>query len=431
MISNTDVGVSAEGTVVAPGAPSEREVLAAEKLPPVDEARLSLLDVDPTKFRMENLDTLRIVEMLVIIVTHITQPYVDDFSEKRPYGAMYNSVFGLNVALRFGVPCFMMISFFIYWHQLYAKGRSWGELLSRRLRRLVPAFVCWSLFYFALHKVLERYALNVDPGPLGDRLNWKNPGTWKEIFLLGRAHEHLYYLPVVICSLLLIPLLRVLWKSPAIAWAWFGGTMVWWTVVAYGSAFLPEQSTAGRAVAGAMWVWRNVLAIPLLVFPLMGMMCAGQGRWREFIAKTPTKFWVGMLVVGIAMHVAETLVILNFGTTNQAWGQALAGLKVGRFVTAVPIFVLLLRHVLMKDPWPKVSHYAFGLHFMHPAIIIGLTIVEGWLLGMGPTRLWDEAGLWGVGLLGLMALNFVLTFFITLGLCLLVGRVKRLEFLVV
>src|SRR5687768_5036566 len=121
MNGNTDVRVSAEGTVVAPEAPSVRDVIAAAAAAPVppvaDEARLTLLDVDPTKRRMENLDTLRIVAMLVIIVTHITQPYVDDFSDKRPYGGMYNSIFGLNVALRFGVPCFMMISFFIYWHR--------------------------------------------------------------------------------------------------------------------------------------------------------------------------------------------------------------------------------------------------------------------------------------------------------------------------
>jgi hypothetical protein len=163
----------------------------------------------------------------------------------------------------------------------------------------------------------------------------------------------------------------------------------------------------------------------------MGMMCAGQGRWRQFVAKTPTTFWVAMLVVGLAMHVAETLIILNYGTTNQAWAQALAGLKIGRFVTAVPVFVLFLRHVLMKDPFPKVSHYAFGLHFMHPAIIIGLTILEGWLLGIRPMEFWDHAGLWGLGLVLLMMVNFVLTFFITFGLCLIVGRFKRLEFLVV
>jgi hypothetical protein len=103
---------------------------------------------------------------------------------------------------------------------------------------------------------------------------------------------------------------------------------------------------------------------------------------------------------------------------------ALAGLKVGRFLTAVPIFVLFLRHPLMRDRLPRVSHHAFGLHFMHPAVIIGLTIVEAKLLGTGVAE-------WEVGVLPILLVNLVLTLGITFLLCLVVGRFKRLEFLVV
>jgi surface polysaccharide O-acyltransferase-like enzyme len=393
----------------------------AEEKPPL---RPSLLDFNPTRRHMENLDTLRILSMLVIIATHITQPYVDHWSDARPYSALYESIFSTNVAFRFGVPCFMMISFFIYWHQLYDKKRSWGELLKRRFARLVPAFLCWSLFYFALHKFLQSRNLNVDPGPLHDRLNWKDPWVWKEILLLGHAHEHLYYLPVVLCSLLLIPLLAYLWRTPARAWTWIVCTLIAWTIVAYGSAFLPETTRAGRLVAHAMWLWRNILALPLLIFPLLGMMCAGQKPWRNFIAKTPTSLWVALLIFGLALHIAETLILLDRGTTPASWDQALAGLKVGRFLTALPIFVLFLRSPLMKDPMPKVSHHAFGLHFMHPAIIIGLTILESKLLSPAIAD-------WQSLVLPLLIVNFILTFFITFALCLLIGRFKRLEFLVV
>jgi peptidoglycan/LPS O-acetylase OafA/YrhL len=388
--------------------------------------RPSLLDFNPTKRHMENLDSLRILAMLVIVLTHVTQPYLDYWSDARPFTGLYRSIFSINVAGRFGVPCFMMISFFIYWHQLYDKNRSWGELLQRRFKRLLPAFLCWSLFYFALHKFLETRGLNVEPGPLNHRLNWKDPWVWKEILLLGHAHDHLYYLPVVLCSLLLIPLLAVLWNRPLLAWIWITATLIAWTVVAYGSAFLPETTRAGRAVAHAMWLWRNVLAIPLLIFPLLGMMSAGQKRWRTFIAHTPTKFWIAMLIGGLALHIIETLVLLDRGTTDASWGQALAGLKVGRFLSAIAIFVLFLRHPLMKDPFPKVSHHAFGLHFMHPAIIIALTIIESKLLGRTSAIIHWEA--W---VLPLLALNFILTFVITFSLCLLIGRFKKLEFLVV
>jgi surface polysaccharide O-acyltransferase-like enzyme len=154
------------------------------------------------------------------------------------------------------------------------------------------------------------------------------------------------------------------------------------------------------------------------------MMCAGQRSWREFITHTPTSLWVTLLVAGLALHVAETLLFLNRGTTDAAWGQALAGLKVGRFLSAVPIFVLFLRHPLMKDPLPTVSHHAFGLHFMHPAVIIALTILQTHLFG-------GRFANWETWVLPLLAINLVLTLTITYALCRLIGRFKRLEFLVV
>ncbi|MEZ0267334.1 MAG: acyltransferase, partial [Phycisphaerae bacterium] len=356
--------------------------LVAEERPPIVEYQ-SLLEVNPAKRHMENLDALRILAMFVIIVTHVTQPFVDDHADSRPYGALYNSVFSVNVALRFGVPCFLMISFFIYWHQLYDKGRSWGELLARRLKRLVPAFLVWSLIYFALHKFLEPRGLNVDPGPLGDRLNWKDWGVWREILLFGRAHEHLYYLPMVVWSLLLIPLLRLLWRKPAVSWAFIGLMLVAWTVIAYGSSFPNLGKISALGYRGGI-VQHNFIAGVMLVFPLVGMMSAGQFQWRKIITHTPTSLWVGLLILGVALHVFETMFILHNGypaspqpsaVNEPQWMQALSGLKVGRFLTAVPVFILFLRSPLMRDPFPRVSKHAFGLHFMHPIIIIALTLI--------------------------------------------------------
>ena len=97
-------------------------------------------------------------------------------------------LFSVNVAGRFGVPCFLMVSFFIYWHQLYDKGRIVGgvagaadEAVDSGVRVLVAVLFC------VLHKVLEGRGLNVDPGPLGhDHLNWKDPGVWRRCFCWGR-----------------------------------------------------------------------------------------------------------------------------------------------------------------------------------------------------------------------------------------------------
>ena len=73
---------------------------------------------------------------------------------------------------------------------------------------------------------------------------------------------------------------------------------------------------------------------------------------------------------------------------------------------------------------PRVSHYAFGLHFMHPFIITVLLLIELRLLAPSIAHFERLA-------VPVLAVNLILTLTITFSLCLLVGRFKRLEFLVV
>jgi hypothetical protein len=61
---------------------------------------------------------------------------------------------------------------------------------------------------------------------------------------------------------------------------------------------------------------------------------------------------------------------------------------------------------------------------MHPAVIIALTLAELKLLGPAISH-------YQAWVIPMLAVNYLLTFWITFGLCLIVGRFKRLEFLVV
>ncbi len=370
---------------------------------------------------MENLDALRIVCMAVIIFSHVTSVYLDVASDRGETGGLFKSVLSLNVAARFGVPCFMMISFFIYWHQLYEKGRSWTELLKRRFKRLVPAFVCWSLFYVAFHKLVQMATgSSMSPG-LGENLNLLNPRVFAKVFLLGRAEYHLYYLPVVMQCLLLIPLLRLLWRRPVVSWAWIGLTAVWWTVVLYGRSYIDPFHAASwqRAILLISHVTRDDAAPSLLVFPLLGMMFAGQLRWREIVLNHSDRFWCGVLVAGIALHVIETLAVLP-----GSYFMAAGGLKIGRIITAIGVFALIYRHPFMKDPLPYLSRYAFGMHFMHPAVLLMLCLAETSIFGA-------TIGDWRAYVVPMLAINLALTMGITYALCLLISRSNRLEFLVV
>src|SRR5437764_10677277 len=89
--------------------------------------------------------------------------------------------------------------------------------------------------------------------------------------------------------------------------------------------------------------------------------------------------------------------------------------KLCRIVTGFAVFALFIRCPLMRDPFPRVSHYAFGLHFMHPSIILLLSLIELKLFGATIIHFQRFA-------LAVLAINLLLTLSITFGLCLIIGR---------
>ena len=384
----------------------------------------TLLSISPVSRRMENLDALRILCMSVIIFTHVTEPFIDALHQRREtFGPLGLAILSLNVMGRFGVPCFMMISFFIYWHQLYEKGRSWGELLARRLKRLVPAFACWSAFYFLVHRQIYKIYGNAEHySPLAQyHFSLRDWHTWRGL-LLGQAEYHLYYLPLVMQCLLLIPLLKLLWRKPLISWGWIALTTLTWLFIVYGPVLFPPRSPIHDASLRFTTYVNQPWAIPFIFFPLFGMMCAGQPQWRNFLAKSSTTLWVATLLLGLSLHATEALFLLHRRPDDFA--RIIAFVKVGRILTAFAVFALFIRRPLMRDPFPRISHYAFGLHFMHPFVIILISLAELKLLG-------PHIAHFQTYILPILALNLLLTFYITFALCLLIGRAKRLEFLVV
>jgi peptidoglycan/LPS O-acetylase OafA/YrhL len=409
----------------APDKSAPQAPLLRDELPPL---RPSLLEFSPVTQRMENLDALRIVCMLVIITTHVTEPYIDSMHRAGSSSFTWLAILAINVMGRFGVPCFMMISFFIYWHQLYEKGRSWGELLHRRLKRLVPAFVCWSAFYFLLHRAIYKsksFGNSEWYTPLNAyQFSLRNWHTWWGLFL-GQAEYHLYYLPLVMQFLLCIPLLRLLWRRPAVAWGWIIATTVAWAALVYGPILFQPDSQGEHFTRILQKTLDQPWAIPFLLFPLFGMMCAGQLTWRKFLARSSTRLWIGLLLVGLAMHAAEAIFLSHALPRDGMYLKRVAVyIKLGRILTAIAVFALFIRQPLMRDPFPRISHYAFGLHFMHPFIILVISFCELRFLGQDIAHFHRHP-------LPVLAVNFVLTCTITFALCLVIGRFKRLEFLVV
>jgi hypothetical protein len=225
--------------------------------------------------------------------------------------------------------------------------------------------------------------------------------------------------------LLCIPLLKVLWRRPAISWIWIGATALAWMLMVYDPVLFAADSAGHRLADRIKDFMYQPWAIPFLLFPLFGMICAGQTAFRKFLARTSTPFWCAMVIAGLTLHATEAIFLAKVLPMNESYLMRVAlFVKLGRIVTGFSVFALFIRLPLMRDPFPRVSHYAFGLHFMHPAIILLLSLIELKLFGPAIVD-------YHRFVVPVIAINLLLTLSITFGLCLVVGRFKRLEFLVV
>ena len=147
--------------------------------------------------RIKELDSLRGLITLFVIVIHLTSTYVyykeDVFT--------YNFVGILNCALTFVVPCFLFISAMIMGIQAKKLKRiNWKEFTYKRLVKVTIALIFWTIIYLFLF----------------GRSQEIESEKFIEILLTGNAAYHLYFLPIIFQLYILFPLIwlaKDFWKN--------------------------------------------------------------------------------------------------------------------------------------------------------------------------------------------------------------------------
>ncbi len=171
--------------------------------------------------RLREMDFIRAISALFIIVIHITALYITSS----------RAAFYLNQAARFSVPIFILMSGML----LYGSGGSYKgvkgyfEFIVKRLRRIFIPYLIWTFLYIA-------YVMRHDLSPV-----WLDSGvflsaTGKKI-LFGSGYIHLYFVTIMIQLYLLFPLLKYLMKrwSAALLFASF-----WITFIFQGAVYLRQ-----------------------------------------------------------------------------------------------------------------------------------------------------------------------------------------------
>ncbi|WP_372007168.1 acyltransferase family protein [Paenibacillus chitinolyticus] len=138
-------------------------------------------------------DVLRIAAMIGVVLIHITAPIIGIRSDIGDIHYWWTAHI-INAAFRWSVPVFVMISGAL----LLAHGRNESAMsfYRKRLGKLLPLFLLWSMIYYLWDLRKEMHSFNWDQLATG--------------LVKGTLHYHLWYVYMIILLYLITPLLRVL-----------------------------------------------------------------------------------------------------------------------------------------------------------------------------------------------------------------------------
>ncbi|MHB8207651.1 acyltransferase, partial [Mucilaginibacter sp.] len=156
---------------------------------------MSTTDPIPSATKFQQLDwinNLRVLAMFLVVILHTTSPLI------MAYGKVPNTYWLIadfyNALARFGVPVFVMITGAL----LLSRDYELGDFLKRRLWRIIPAFIFWSLVYIAYSWYDEDIAFTTDV-----LINIK---IVLHLLKIGASY-HLWYVYMLIGLYFIIPIL--------------------------------------------------------------------------------------------------------------------------------------------------------------------------------------------------------------------------------
>jgi surface polysaccharide O-acyltransferase-like enzyme len=203
------------------------------------------------------LDVLRALGALAVVVLHASAGELTAACAERHADFVFLIP---NVAARFAVPAFIILSGM----GLFASDRheSYLRFLQRRMSRLLPAYLAWSLIYVVA--MPRQPARDLPQQVLGD-------------LLTGDASYHLYFVPVVVRLYLLYPLVRYI--ALRVPWGTAACFLLSW-------AMIPLQPWLAKSSLGAMldgalplcWIGYFALGIKLAEHRLLQRQAQARGR---------------------------------------------------------------------------------------------------------------------------------------------------------
>lgn len=307
------------------------------------------------------IDGLRLTAGLSMLGLHASadihgQPFADADAAARFWPLMLRTLFYCA-----RTELFVMVSVLLLMLSLQTRPRSYATTLREQARRLLPAFLFWTVF-FSLYSLIKAWHLGY--------LNaaWAQlfaPQQWLSHLILGTAKYHMHFIPTLFALLLFYPIFQLGVARPWLLIGAIVGLLAKWSL----DSFAYPMFWGDPALP---YIIRAIKVVSYIGYGLAAASIAG--LWIRHSAalyrQTPT--WliaplliIGLILITIKMHTMLAVVQEGqwvFHNLPSFWADFL-----------MPVVLLLLAMSCASYRWPaRLSHwarYSLGLYLCHPIFL--------------------------------------------------------------
>lgn len=266
--------------------------------------------------------------------------------------SFHHWIIGLDQLGRFCIPLFVALSGYGLMQKYQKTPFNWPEFLQRRVFKLLPAYMIWSVALFVIFWFLPLWRGSGEPIPF-----------WKQL-LYGEADYHLYFVPMIFQLYLAFPFL--MWFVKRMPWLSLAGAGLFQIalysyyvergdVFARGLKFVTDQQ---QYFWGFTWIFYFILGmtLPLIYAKLQRY----KGWFIALVVVTLASWWwaatsaMTQIDTGTDPIVALRFTrwpLLLYGTTSVMTLTWLA-----TRVTTIPAW---LAHYAKKSYWIYLTHTIF------------------------------------------------------------------------
>lgn len=333
------------------------------------------------KPRVKELDFIRAVAILLVVVLHVSAAYMM-YSPKESR-AFYLGII-LNQWSRVCLPLFVFVSGFGLFYR-YGKGESidYLEFYKKRLSCVLLPYGVWSFIYIILRNIFNKtpefFSL-----PFKDIIM-----TYLQWTLWENIHITLWFILMITQLYLLFPLLRrgvMTIKRPLRTLT--AHTLVYLILTIYLVSF---RINTGVVILDFVQDYYKVNFLGWYYYFILGGIVAFHwDSFREF-RWNPRMVLGGYLVTTLGVVMEAYFGYLNYGRPHLETLTSLRWTVLLNSMTALPALALVGRKWMNNEgvygAFSRISRYSFGIYFVHPQVLTLLKILLGRVWGSYTTRM--------------------------------------------